>query len=75
MVNATHKRRLRDGNETGRGSDGNSKSEWDRFRFREVSSSLSSEPVEWVREGVADGLRDGGDGNGKVSGVPGDCGA
>jgi len=63
MRNSTHERRLRVGGETGWGSD--ETSERDRFRFREAcdaSSSLSSESVEWVSEGVADRLRDGGDG-------------
>jgi len=58
--NGTHKRRLRGGGETGWGSDWTSERE--RFRFREVwevSSSLSSESVECVSEGVADRLRDG----------------
>lgn len=73
--NWTHKRRLRGRDETGCGSDGSS--EQDRFRFREcweTSSSLSSESVECVSEGVADWLRDGGDGYGTISGVPGDGG-
>ena len=60
--NSTHERRLQGGDETGWESDGSS--EHDRFRFREAwetSSSLSSESVEFVSEGVADWLRDGGD--------------
>ena len=58
----THRRRLRRGDRTGWGSGGSS--EQDRFRFREgleASSSLSSESVECVSEGVADWLRDRGD--------------
>ena len=73
--NGTHKRRLRDGDESGWGSDGSS--EHDRFRFREcldASSSPSSESVEYVSEGVTDVLRDGGDGCGEISEVPGDGG-
>lgn len=73
--NDTHERRLRGGNETGEGSDGSTKQ--DRFRFREgweASSSLSSESVECVSEGVADWLRDGGDGCGAISGVSRDSG-
>lgn len=62
MKNTTHKRRLRNRNGVGWGSDDSS--EQDRFRFREgceASSSLSSDSVECVSEGVADELREGGD--------------
>ena len=75
MRNGTHKRRLRGWNKTGWGSDENSGQ--DLFRFREcweMPSSLSSESVECVSEGVADWLRDGGDGCGAISGVHGDGG-
>lgn len=71
MRNATHKRRLhdRDGTEW----EPDARSEQDRFRFREgleVSSSLSSESVECVSEGVADGLREG-DEYGALARMPG----
>ena len=76
MTNSTHKRRLRGGDETGWGTDGCSKR--DLFRFREsweASSSLSSESMERVSEGVADGLRDGGDGCDVIYWVSEDGGA
>jgi len=75
MRNATHKRRLRGREEAGWGSDGSSGQ--DLFRFREsweTSSSLSSEPVECVSEGVADGLRERGDECRAISRVLGDGG-
>ena len=68
--NVTHERRLRGGSKAGKESDGSS--EQDRFRFREgsgTSSSLSSESVECVSEGVADRLRDMGDGCRAISRV------
>ena len=73
--NTTHKRRLRGRDETEWRSDGSS--EQDRFRFREgreASSSLSSESVECVSEGVADGLREGCDKYGTLAMAPGDGG-
>ena len=75
MGSWTHKRRLRGRGEIGWEPDGSS--EQDRFRFREcreASSSLSSESVECVSEGVADWLRNGGDGYEAMSEVPGDGG-
>ena len=74
MRNATHERRLRGRDETEWRSDGSS--EQDRFRFREgwrAPSSLSSEPVECVSEGVADGLRERGEEYRALSRAPGDC--
>jgi len=72
--NTTHKRRLRDWDGVEWGSDGSS--EQDRFRFREArrASSSLSESVECVSEGVADGLREGGDGYRALRGPPGDSG-
>ena len=73
--NTTHnKRRLHGRNEIwwGPGS-----SEQGRFRFREgleASSSLSSESVECVSEGGADGLREGCDEYETLSMAPGDSG-
>lgn len=75
MINATHKRRLRDRDGPEWGSD--ESSEPDRFLFREgweALSSLSSESVECVSEGVADGLREGGDEYRALSRAPGDGG-
>ena len=72
--NATHERRLRGQDEAEWRSDGTS--EPDRLRFREdweASPSLS-ESVECVSEGVADGLRKGGDGHKAISRVLGDGG-
>lgn len=72
MRDTTHKRRLYDRDGTEWGPDGSS--EQDCFRFREgweASSSLSSESVECVSEGVADGLREGGDEYRALARVPG----
>lgn len=75
MKNPTHKRRFWGGGETAWDSDGIS--EWGRFRFREGREALSSssESAECVRDGVADRLRDGGDGCGVMPRVRGDGGS
>ena len=58
VKNTTHKRRFRGGDGTKWGSDGDSRQERLLFRVdREELSSLPSELVEWVSEGVGDGLR------------------
>ena len=70
MENTAHRRRLQVGG--GVEYDSGGSSEQDRFRFREsweASSSLDSESTEFVREGVADGLREGGNGCGVISWV------
>ena len=68
----TYKRRLRSGDEVGWESGGSS--EQDLFRFRDVweASSSLSESVECVREGVADGLREGGEERRGMSTASGD---
>lgn len=69
----THSRRLRGKGEIG--WDSGRRSEQDRFRFRESwESSWSPDPesVELARVGVADGLRDGGDGCEVISWMTGD---